>query len=245
MAKKNVFGQSVWFKKKIFQTVGRFVLWYLLKPNKVTVSGSKILTKIPGENVLFVSNHQTIFTDVIAMFQAMFAALNGQIDSIEDWSYLKNPKVNVYYVAARETMEKGIRAKILALAGAVTVDRTWRQGEQMIKRDVNPDDTKSIGIAIKDGWVVTFPQGTTRAGAPVRKGTAHLIKKHKPTVVPIRVDGFRTAFDKTGLKRIQKGTELSVKFGAPLDIDYENDSVEQLVKKLGVAIGEDHPANPE
>ncbi len=240
MAKKNVFGQSIWFKKKIFQTVGRFVLWYLLKPNKVTVSGSKVLTEIPGENVLFVSNHQTIFTDVIAMFQAMFAALNGQIDSIEDWSYLKNPKVNVYYVAARETMEKGIRAKILALAGAVTVDRTWRQGEQMIKRDVNPDDTKSIGIAIKDGWVVTFPQGTTRVGAPVRKGTAHLIKQHRPTVVPIRVDGFRTAFDKTGLKRLQKGTELSVKFGTPLDIDYENDSVEQLVKKLGVAIGEDH-----
>ncbi|WP_462251098.1 lysophospholipid acyltransferase family protein [Ekhidna sp.] len=241
MAKKNVFGQSIWFKKKIFQTVGRFVLWYLLKPNKVTVSGSKILTEIPGENVLFVSNHQTIFTDVIAMFQAMFAALNGQIDSLDDWSYLRNPKVNVYYVAARETMEKGIRAKILALAGAVTVDRTWRKGEEMIKREVNPDDTKSIGIAIKDGWVVTFPQGTTRKGAPVRKGTAHLIKQHRPTVIPIRVDGFRTAFDKTGLKRIQKGTDLSVTFNPPIDIDYDNDTVDQIVKKLGVAIGEDHP----
>lgn len=241
MSKKNVFGQSIWFKKKIFQTVGRFVLWYLLKPNKVVVSGSKVLTEIPDKNVLFVSNHQTIFTDVIAMFQAMFAALNGQIDSIEDWSYLKNPKVNVYYVAARETMEKGIRAKILALAGAVTVDRTWRKGEEMIKREVNPDDTKSIGMAIKDGWVVTFPQGTTRAGAPVRKGTAHLIKQHQPIVIPIRVDGFRTAFDKTGLKRLQKGTELSLKFGQPLDIDYENDSVEALIKKIGVAIGEDHP----
>lgn len=243
MAKKNVFGQSIWFKKKIFQTVGRFVMWYLLKPNKVIISGSEVLTKIPGQNVLFVANHQTIFTDVIAMFQAMFAALNGQLDSIEDWSFLKNPKVNVYYVAARETMEKGIRAKILALAGAVTVDRTWRKGEEMIKREVNPDDTKSIGMAIKDGWVVTFPQGTTRQGAPVRKGTAHLIKQHKPVVIPIRVDGFRTAFDKTGLKRLKKGTELSLKFGKPLDIDYENDSVEALVKKIGVAIGEDHEGN--
>ena len=240
MAKKNVFGQSIWFKKKIFQTVGRFVLWYLLKPNKIVISGSKILTEIPSQNVLFVSNHQTIFTDVIAMFQAMFATLNGQIDSIEDWSYLKNPKVNVYYVAARETMEKGIRARILALAGAVTVDRTWRKGDEMIKREVNPNDTKSIGIAIQDGWVVTFPQGTTRKGAPVRKGTAHIIKQHKPIVIPVRVDGFRTAFDKTGLKRLQKGTELSLKFGKPLEIDYENDSVDDLIKKLGVAIGEDH-----
>ena len=241
MSKKNVFGQSIWFKRKIFQVVGRFVLWYLLKPNKVVVSGSKVLTELPDQGVLFISNHQTIFTDVIAMFQAMFAALNGQVDSIEDRGYLKNPKVNVYYVAARETMEKGLRARILALAGAVTVDRTWRKGEEMIKRDVNPNDTKSIGMAIKDGWVVTFPQGTTRQGAPVRKGTAHLIKQHRPMVIPIRVDGFRTAFDKTGLKRLQKGTELSLKFGQPLDIDYENDSVEVLLKKMGVAIGEDHP----
>lgn len=237
---KNIFGQSIWFKKKIFQTVGRFVLWYLLKPNKVVVSGSKILTEIPEQNVLFISNHQTIFTDVIAMFHAMFAALNGQIDSIEDWSFLKNPKVNVYYVAARETMEKGLMAKILALAGAVTVDRTWRKGDEMIKREVNPNDTKSIGMAIKDGWVVTFPQGTTRVGAPVRKGTAHIIKQHKPIVIPVRVDGFREAFDKTGLKKLKKGTELSLKFGEPLKIDYVNDTVEELIKKMGVAIGEDH-----
>lgn len=240
MAKKNIFGQSIWFKKKIFQTVGRLVLWHLLKPNKVVVTGSKVLTEIPEQNVLFIANHQTIFTDVIAMFHAMFAALNGQIDSIEDWSYLKNPKVNVYYVAARETMEKGFLAKVLALAGAVTVDRTWRKGEEMIQREVNPDDTKSIGMAIRDGWVVTFPQGTTRQGAPVRKGTAHLIKQHKPVVIPVRVDGFREAFDKTGIKRIKKGVTLSLKFGKPLDIDYENESVEELVKKMGVAIGEDH-----
>lgn len=240
MAKKNVFGQSIWFKKKIFQIVGRLVLWYLLKPNKVVVKGSRVLTEIPDKNVLFIANHQTIFTDVIAMFHAMFAALNGQIDSIQDWSYLKNPKVNVYYVAARETMEKGLLAKVLALAGAVTVDRTWRKGDEMIKREVNPEDTKSIGMAIKDGWVVTFPQGTTRQGAPVRKGTAHIIKQHKPVVIPVRVDGFREAFDKTGIKRLKKGVTLSLKFGQPMDIDYEKDSVEVLVNKISVAIGE-HP----
>ena len=240
MGKKNIFGQSIWIKKKIFQTVGRLVLWHLLKPNKVVVSGSKVLTELPEQNVLFIANHQTIFTDVIAMFHAMFAALNGQIDSIEDWSYLKNPKVNVYYVAARETMEKGFFAKVLALAGAVTVDRTWRKGDEMIKREVNPDDTKSIGMAIRDGWVVTFPQGTTRQGAPVRKGTAHLIKQHKPVVIPVRVDGFREAFDKTGIKRIKKGVTLSLKFGQPLKIDYENISVEELVKKIAVAIDEEN-----
>ncbi|NQZ75148.1 MAG: 1-acyl-sn-glycerol-3-phosphate acyltransferase [Ekhidna sp.] len=241
MAKRNIFGQSIWLKRKIFQYVGRMVRWYLLDPNKVLIYGSEKLTSIPAQNVLFVSNHQTIFTDVITMFHAMFASLNGQIDSIDDSSYLKNPKVNVYYVAARETMEKGFLPKVLALAGAVTVDRTWRKGEEMIQREVNPNDTKSIGMAIKDGWVVTFPQGTTRKGAPVRKGTAHMIKQHQPIVIPVRVDGFRTAFDKTGLKRLQKGVALSLSFGEPLQIDYENDPIDSIVQKIAIGIGEDHP----
>src|SRR5690606_28307884 len=124
-------------------------------------------------------------------------------------------------------------------AGAVSIDRTWRQGEEMIQREVNPNDTKSIGMAIEDGWVVTFPQGTTRAGAPVRKGTAHIIKQYRPIVVPVRVDGFRKAFDKTGLKKLEKGVELTISFGKPLEVDYQNDPVEELVKKIGKAIGEE------
>ncbi|MEO9872117.1 lysophospholipid acyltransferase family protein [Ekhidna sp.] len=236
MSKKNVFGQKIWLKKKIFRVVGSFVRSRLLNPNNVVISGAEVLPNLQAHGVLFISNHQTIFTDVIAMYNAMFAALNGQVNSIADGSYLKNPKVNVYYVAARETMEKGLFPKILAYAGAVSVDRTWRQGDDMIKREVNPDDTKSIGMAIADGWVVTFPQGTTRDGAPVRKGTAHIIKQYKPVVVPVRVDGFRKAFDKTGLKRLQKGVDLSLKFSQPLDIDYEKDTVDDLVNKMSLAL---------
>jgi 1-acyl-sn-glycerol-3-phosphate acyltransferase len=137
-------------------------------------------------------------------------------------------------------MEKGFLPKIFAMAGAVSVDRTWRKGEEMIQREVNPDDTKSIGMAIKDGCLVTFPQGTTREGAPVRKGTAHIIKQYQPIVVPVRVDGFRKAFDKTGLKKLEKGVKLSLDFGKPLEINYEKDSVEDLVEKIGRAIKEQH-----
>ena len=34
--------------------------------------------------------------------------------------------------------------------------------------------------------------------APIRKGTAHIIKENKPVVVPITIDRFRRSFDKTG-----------------------------------------------
>ncbi|GAB4231429.1 MAG: lysophospholipid acyltransferase family protein [Ekhidna sp.] len=240
MAKKNVFGQSLWLKKKVFQIMGRVTRSWLLETNNLNISGAEVLTELPENRVLFIANHQTIFTDVIAMFHVFFSTLNGQVNTIEKNNYLKDPKLNLYFVAARETMEKGFLPKIFALAGAVTVDRTWRQGEAMIQREVNPDDTKSIGMAIEDGWVVTFPQGTTREGAPVRKGTAHIIKQYEPIVVPVRVDGFRKAFDKTGLKKLEKGVDLSLKFGQPLKIDYENVSVEALVKHIGVAIDEDN-----
>ncbi len=239
MGKKNVFGQSLWLKKKVFQNVGSLARWRFLTPNNVIIQGSEIIPKLPEQGVLFISNHQTIFTDVITMYHIFFASLTGQINSIKKKDYLKDPKLNLYYVAARETMEKGFLPKVLALAGAVSIDRTWRQGEDMIQREVNPDDTKSIGMAIKDGWVVTFPQGTTREGAPVRKGTAHIIKQYQPVVVPVRVDGFREAFDKTGLKRKKKGVDLHVTFGEPLEVDFENEPIESLVKRMSEAIGVD------
>lgn len=238
MPAKNVFAQSLWLKKKVFQVMGRVTRSWLLTTNNLSISGSKVLTELPNSNVLFVANHQTIFTDVISMYHVFFATLNGQVDSIEKNNYLKDPKLNLYFVAARETMEKGLLPKVFAMAGAVSIDRTWRKGEEMVKREVNPDDTKSIGMAIEDGWVVTFPQGTTREGAPVRKGTAHIIKQYQPVVVPVRVDGFRKAFDKTGLKKLEKGVDLSVQFGEPLAIHYQEDSVEEIVKKIGAAIKE-------
>jgi len=244
MAQKNVFGQSLWLKKKVFQIMGNLTRKRLLKTNNISIEGSEILLNLPDRNVLFISNHQTIFTDVIAMYHAMFATLNGQLNSIEKNNYLKKPKLNVYFVAASETMKDGLLPKIFAMAGAVTIDRTWKKGEELIEREVNLDDTKSIGIAIRDGWVVTFPQGTTKEGAPVRKGTAHIIKQYRPIVVPVRVDGFRKAFDKTGLKNLEKGVELSVTFGEPMRINYENYPVENLVEEISKAIGEKNNKAP-
>ena len=236
--KNNVFGQSLWLKKKIFQIMGRVTRSWLLTSNNLSITGSETLLDLPDRKVLFVANHQTIFTDVISIYHVLFATQNGQKNSIAKSNYLKNPKLNIYFVAARETMKKGILPKIFALAGSVSIDRTWRKGQEMVKREVNPDDTKSIGLAIEDGYVVTFPQGTTRLGAPVRKGTAHIIKQYKPIVVPVRVEGFREAFDKTGLKKIKTGVELSLDFGRRLEIDFENDSIESIVEKIAEGIGE-------
>jgi 1-acyl-sn-glycerol-3-phosphate acyltransferase len=191
--------------------------------------------------VLFISNHQTYFADVVAMFHVFNASLSGRVDTIKNVGYLWQPKLNIYYVAASETMKEGLLPRILAYAGAITVERTWRAKGKDIKRDVNPNDTENIKIALKDGWVITFPQGTTRSFKPVRKGTAHIIKQHKPIVVPIVIDGFRRSFDRKGLRIKKKGILQSMVIKEPLEIDYDNESIEEIVEKIEYAI-EQHPS---
>ena len=89
--------------------------------------------------------------------------------------------------------------------------------------------------------MITFPQGTTKSFKPVRKGTAHIIKDHQPIVVPIVIDGFRRSFDKKGLRMKKKGILQSFIIKEPLDIDYEKDSIDDIVEKVEYAI-EQHPS---
>ena len=187
------------------------------------------------------SNHQTYFADVVAMFHVFNASLSGRIDNIKNVGYLWRPKLNIYFIAAKETMKAGLLPRILAYAGSVSIERTWREAGKDVKRQVKMSDISNIGTALNDGWVVTFPQGTTTPFKPLRKGTAHIIKKYKPVVVPIVIDGFRRSFDKKGLLIKKKGILQSMVIKAPLEIDYENDSMEKIIEQLEYAI-EQHPS---
>jgi 1-acyl-sn-glycerol-3-phosphate acyltransferase len=89
--------------------------------------------------------------------------------------------------------------------------------------------------ALEQHWVITFPQGTTTPFAPGRRGTATLIKQAKPIVIPVVFDGFRDAFDKTGLKLKKPGTLLRVRFKDPLNMDYDQSS-EAIMEQIMDAI---------
>ena len=241
--KRNPFGHILFIKKWLIRIFGAITHRRYRGFNELKIKGSEIIQSLPEENVLFISNHQTYFADVVAMFHVFNASLSGRKDSIKNIGYLWQPKMNIYYIAASETMKSGLLPRILAYVGSISVERTWRAGGKDVaeKRDVNPTDTENIGIALKDGWVITFPQGTTKSFKPVRKGTAHLIKEYKPVVVPIVIDGFRRSFDKKGLRLKKKNIKQSFTIKAPLLIDYENESVEEIVEKIEFAI-EQHPS---
>ena len=243
-------------KKNIFTDA--FGNWYILKRwvvfifglvsyrrfngfNKLKITGAEHLVDLPKTNVLFVSNHQTYFADVVAMYHVFNASLHGRVDSLKNISYIWHPKLNLYYVAATETMHAGLLPKILSYVGAVQVSRTWREKGKDIQREVKTEDVENIGIALNDGWLITFPQGTTSPWKPIRKGTAHLIKTYKPIVVPIVIDGFRRSFDKKGVVVKKKGVTQRMHIKPPLEIDYERESVEEIVEKVALAI-EQHPS---
>ena len=208
-------------RKLVFLVVGAASYPGLAIFNKLRISGTEHLKKLPKQNVLFVSNHQTYFADVITFFQIFCAVKWGKKNKLGLPYYLLNPFTRVNYVAAVETMKDNLLTRLFLLAGGITVKRTWRAGGQDVRRGLDPSDTRKIVRALAHNWVITFPQGTTRPFAPGRKGTALIIKECKPIVVPIVINGFWRAFNKKGLRLKKRNTRLSVQFKAPLVIDYE------------------------
>jgi 1-acyl-sn-glycerol-3-phosphate acyltransferase len=170
------------------------------------------------------------------MFHVFNASLNGRVNTIKNIGYIWRPKLNIYFIAAKETMNSGLIPKILAYAGSVSIERTWRSEGKNIKRKVRFSDISNIGKALDDGWVITFPQGTTTPFKPLRKGTAFLIKQFKPVVVPIVIDGFRRSFDKRGLRIKKKNVIQKMKIKKPIRIDYENDTTDEIINKIAFSI---------
>ena len=236
MGKKNIFTDAfgnIYFLKRMIIFVFGIISYRRFNGfNRLKITGSEYLVDLPKTNVLFVSNHQTYFADVAAMYHVFAAINNGYINTIKNPIYLLNPKVDFYYVAAKETMNKGILARIFKLAGAVTVKRTWRAEGKDVNRKVDLSEVENIMKALDNGWVISFPQGTTSAFAPGRKGTAKLILAQRAIVVPIKINGFRRAFDKKGLRIKKTGIEPTMEFKQPLDIDYDKEDANTIMDKI-------------
>ncbi len=235
MFKEDPFGHKLFLKRLLISTIGWLTRRRYVRTNKIKISGTEHLENLQATNVLFVSNHQTYFAEVIAMLHVFCAVKNGYKNSIRKPWYLFRPKVNNYFVAAEETMKKGILPRIFAYAGSVSIQRTWREGGVDVNRKVRMEDLSNIANALGDGWVINFPQGTTKPGAKGRRGITVLVKKYNPVVIPVVIDGFRKAFDKKGLRIKRKGVELSIRFKAPLQFE-EGESGDLMLSKIMNAI---------
>ncbi len=222
-------------RKIVYAVVGLFSYPGLAMINKLKISGTEHLENLPKENVLFVSNHQTYFADVITFLHIFCAVKWGKKNKLGVPYYLLNPFTRVNYVAAEATMNGSWISRLFTLAGALTVKRVWNAEANESRKGLDPSDTRKITRALAKNWVITFPQGTTKPFAPGRKGTVLIMKQNKPIVIPVVINGFWRAFNKTGLKLREKGTILTVQFKAPMTINY-NDSSEEILRQVMDAI---------
>jgi 1-acyl-sn-glycerol-3-phosphate acyltransferase len=223
------------FKSVVYFIIGVFSYPGIAIVNKLKIKGTEHLKNLPKKNVLFVSNHQTYFADVITLIHIFCAVKWRKKNKLGIPFYLLNPFTRVYFVAAAETMKSTWISRFFRWGGAITVKRTWRKDGKEVRRGLDPGDTRKISDALQNNWVITFPQGTTKPFAPGRKGTAFIIKHHKPIVIPVVINGFWRAFNKRGLKFKKKGTILSVRFKEPLNFTYE-ESVEEILETIMDAI---------
>jgi len=197
--------------------------------NRLRIHGVENLKSLPSRGVLLVSNHLTHYMDSIVVFHSV---------SYLRRPYLIWPRTDLYIVAALETMKNsGWLPRLMAYNGTICVKRTWKESGKLIERQVDPEDIQKVNTGIQGGWVLTFPLGTTTPGAPGRIGCAQIIKQFRPVVVPVRLEGLREAFDKTGLKLRKTGVELSVRYGRPLRIDHDLPA-SVILGEVMAAIGE-------
>lgn len=229
--KKNIFGQTIIFKRLIIAIVG-LLTHRIFRSKKFKIFGTQNFSKLQENNVLFVSNHQTYFYDVIAMLHVFNSTVKGRIDSVKRPKYLVSPKTNLYYIASLETMKKSSITKLLTFAGAVLVQRSWRDSGESVTRNIRSEDTDNIKLALNDGWVITFPRGTTDNSKPIRKGTAFIIKSNSPVVVPIKINNFNKVFQRNGLKVINKRKEFSIEIMKPLSKKMNKKSIGEITKEL-------------
>ena len=138
--------------------------------NTISISGTEHLKNLPKRNVLFVSNHQTYFADVITFIHIFCAVKWRKENRLGLPFYLLNPFTRVYYVAAAETMKSNWLTRLFRWAGAITVKRTWRAEGKEVRRGLDPGDTRKISKALENNWVITFPARHYQALCARQKG---------------------------------------------------------------------------
>jgi 1-acyl-sn-glycerol-3-phosphate acyltransferase len=222
-----------WLRRGLLAGFGvGFTVPYLAILNDVQVEGDGILKTLPRRNVVFLANHQTYFLEALAFFDLVYVRRQFP---------LEDPILR--FSAAEETMKKNLLTKVMTLAGGVTFRRSFRDGGVDIQRPVDLDGVARVEEAIHDGWLLHFPAGTTRKGAPLRSGVSRLLHNTRAVALPVRVDGFRNLLLHKQLPgKLFK--RCSLKIHPPLDLDsfyaapYQKEEGMRILHRLEDLIGD-------
>ena len=226
-----------WLRRWLIFSAGfGFTIPYFRLLNQVQVEGDTVLGTLPHKNVVFLANHQTYFMEAAAFFDLVY---------VKHHYDLEDPMLR--FSAAEETMKKNLLTMLFAKAGGVTFRRSFREEGRAVKRPVDLEGVARVEQAIRDGWLLHFPAGTTQPGAPLRKGVAQLLHRTRAVAVPVRVDGFRKLLlhkqlpgklFKSCRLRLHPPLDLAAFYDAP----YTPASGEEVVGRLSELLGDPNPA---
>jgi len=222
-----------WIRRAIITTLGNLVTpIYFDWMNSLEVTGDEALGTLPRKNVVFLSNHQTYFTEAVYFFHLVY---------IRHRFPLEDPFVR--FSAAEETMKKNLLTEFMTKAGGVTFRRSFRAGGVEVSRKVDLEGVARVEEAIRQGWLLHFPAGTTQRGAPIRPGIAQLLHRTKAVAVPVRIDGFqRFLLHRQIPGKIRQ--KASMRLFSPLDLGgfyaapYSKESGRELVARLTSMLGD-------
>jgi hypothetical protein len=82
--KRNPFGHILFLKTWLIRIAGFLTHRRYKSFNTLHIEGSEVIRNLPDTNVLFISNHQTYFADVVAMFHVFNASLKGRENNIKN-----------------------------------------------------------------------------------------------------------------------------------------------------------------
>ena len=224
---------SRWLRRGILASFGvGFTVPYFSILNDVHVEGDELLKDLPRRGVVFLANHQTYFLEAITFFDLVY---------VRHQFPLEDPVLR--FSAAEETMKKNLLTKLMTLAGGVTFRRSFREGGVDIRRPVDLAGFSRVEEAIRDGWLLHFPAGTTKQGAPLRAGVSRLLHDTRAIALPVRVDGFRELL----LHKQVPGKlfrRCSVRIHPPLELDefyskpYRKEQGAALLARLEGLVGD-------
>jgi 1-acyl-sn-glycerol-3-phosphate acyltransferase len=129
-----------WIRRSIIAVAGLgFSLPFFELLNRLEADGEEILEELPRRNVVFLSNHQTYFTEAIAFFHLVY---------IRHRFPLEDPFLR--FSAAEETMKKNLLTEFMTKAGGVTFRRSFREGGAEVNR---PVDLEGVTVPVRiDGF---------------------------------------------------------------------------------------------
>jgi len=198
-----------WIRHGLILSAGLgFSLPYFRLLNQVQVEGDEILDTLPHRNVVFLSNHQTYFMEAVAFFDLVY---------VRHGFDLEDPTLR--FSAAEETMKKNLLTMLFTKAGGVTFKRSFREEGREVRRPIDLEGVARVEKAIRDGWLLHFPAGTTKKGAPLRSGVSRLLHHTQAVALPVRIDGFRDLLFHKQLpgKLFQS---CSIRIHPPLDLEW-------------------------